>query len=103
MAATKWTEKIIVFLLEKGYSKLNEQENSDWGTFISGKKKLRVYLLPTANKTDCFFLTTRLVRANIYLRSYLRYFKSKKIDFNQILQKLNERKARNNTISKRKL
>jgi hypothetical protein len=63
MAATKQTENIIVILLEKGYLKLNEQENSDWGTFISEKKKLRVCLLPIANGTDCFFLTTKLVRA----------------------------------------
>jgi hypothetical protein len=52
MTATKQTENIIVFLLEKGYSKLNEQKNSDWRTFISEKKKLRMCLLPIANKID---------------------------------------------------
>jgi hypothetical protein len=60
-------------LLEKGYSKLNEQENSYWGTFISEKKKLRVYLLPIVNGTDCFFLTTKLVRIEMHLRSHSKY------------------------------
>jgi hypothetical protein len=90
-------------LLEKGYSKLNEQKHSDWETFISEKKKLRVYLLPTANGTNCFFFTTKLVKAEIHLRSYSKYSKSKKINCNQILQKLQERKIRNNTASKKEI
>jgi hypothetical protein len=100
MAATKQTENIIVLLLEKEYSKLNEQKNSDWGTFISEKKKLRVYLLLIANGTNCFFLTTKLVRAEIHLRNHSKYFKSKKIDLNQIFQKLQERETKNNTVPK---
>jgi hypothetical protein len=100
MAATKQTENIIVLLLEKGYSKLNEQKNSDWGTFISEKKKLRVYLLSIANGINCFFLTTKLVRTKIHLRCYSRYFKSKKINLDQIFQKLQERETKNNTYPK---
>jgi hypothetical protein len=43
MTPTKQMENIIVLLLEKGYSKLNKKKNSDWRTFISEKKKLRVF------------------------------------------------------------
>jgi hypothetical protein len=38
MAATKQTKYTIVFLLKKEYSKLNEQKNSGWRTFISEKR-----------------------------------------------------------------
>jgi hypothetical protein len=62
-----------------------------------------VYLLPITNGAGCFFLTTKLVRTKIHLRSYSRYFKSKKINFDQILQKLQERETKNNIVSKRKL
>jgi hypothetical protein len=62
-----------------------------------------VYLLPIANGTNCFFLTTKLVRAEMHLRSYSKYFKSKKINLDQIFQKLQKRETRNNTVSKRKL
>ena len=103
MAATKQTENIIVLLLEKGYSKLDEQENSGWGTFISGKKKLRVCLLPTANGTDCSFLTTRLVRAEMHLRSHSKASKSKYLNLDQIFEKLQKRETKNNTVSKRRL
>jgi hypothetical protein len=103
MAATKQTENVIVLLLEEGYSKLDEQENSGWGTFISGKKKLRVCLLPTANGADCSFLTTRLVRAEMHLRSHSKHSKSRNINLDQILEKLQKREIRNSTVSKRKL
>lgn len=103
MAATKRTENVIILLLEKGYSKLDEQENSGWGTFISGKKKLRVCLLPTANGTDCSFLSTRLVRAEMHLRSHSKDSKSRNINLDQILEKLQEREIRNSTESKRRL
>jgi hypothetical protein len=72
MVATKQTKNIIVLLLEQKYLKLNEQKNSDWEAFISEKNKLRVYLLLTANGTDCFFLIIRLIKTKIHLRSYLK-------------------------------
>jgi hypothetical protein len=46
MATTKYQEDIIVLLLSEGYLMLEKQENPGWRTFISEKKKCRIYLLP---------------------------------------------------------
>jgi hypothetical protein len=82
---------LIVLLLSKEYLKVEKQENSGWETFISEKKKCRIYLLPTVNGSHCTFLTTKLVRAEIYLRNHLNESKSNIMELNKIFEKLNKK------------
>jgi hypothetical protein len=66
-------------LLEKNIqSKINR--NTQIGTFISEKKKLRIYLLSIVNGTDCFFFIPKLVRAEMRLRNHSKDSKSKNIN-----------------------
>ena len=101
MAAAKHRDDVIVLLLSEGYLKLEKQENPGWGTFISGKKKCRICLLPASNGSDCAFLITRLVRAEMHLRSHSNDSKSKTIKLNKVLEKLNQREQRNSVAFKR--
>jgi hypothetical protein len=96
MAAKHWKD-IIVLLLSERYLKLEKQENSGWGTFISEKKKCRIYLLPAFNRSNCAFLTIKLVRAKMHLKNHSNESKSNVI----ILEKLNKKERKNIVVLKK--
>jgi hypothetical protein len=101
MATAKHREDVIVLLLSQGYIKLETQENPGWGTFISGKKKCRICLLSSPNGSDCAFLTTRLERAEMHLRSHSNESKSRNIELDRVLEKLKQKERKNNIAFKR--
>jgi hypothetical protein len=78
MAFAKHWKDVIVFLLLQEYIKLEIQENPGWETFISGKKKCKICLFLSFNGSNCAFLTTRLKRAEMYLKCHSNDYKSKK-------------------------
>jgi hypothetical protein len=99
MATAKYWEDVIVLLLSQGYIKLETQENPGWRT---RKKKYRICLLSSSNGSDCIFLTTRLERAEMHLRSHSNDSKSKNIELDRVLEKLKQKERKNNIAFKRK-
>jgi hypothetical protein len=73
-------------LLSQEYIKLEIQENPRWGTFILGKKKCRIYLLSSSNGSNCVFLTTKLERAEMHLKSHSNDSKSRNIELAEYLR-----------------
>jgi hypothetical protein len=102
MDTTKHQEDIIVLLLSQRYMKLEIQENPEWGTFILEKKKCRICLLSSSNESNCTFLTTRLERTEIHLKSHSNNSKSKNIELDRVFEKLKQMEGENSIAFKRK-
>jgi len=98
---TKQLNDIYVLLHTSGYSKIEQQENQNWITFVSGKKTTRVCALKNKDGSNCCFIANRVQRAESHARSHQKNKLNDDIaTISDVMSKFNLRETKKNIVLK---